>query len=502
MSLINQMLKDIEARRKVDDHALPVRGLPSGVASPVVGRRKQTLRLVASLCIGALAVGALLWAGIALLRAPVAPAPMVDAREPAAATALAPVPVIDVAPAPPVNGEELAQFMPERVSADVSEPVPVEPSVGSGAFEALPESAAVAAVSEPLPVPVAKVVPVPKALPVDAARLKRVRVVGRIDQPRLVADFDRRPEGGVEIRSEADRLVLRLPQTRFVGTLTGVPAGGGVRSIEVREVQDATELLLHLAAPCNSRQSWRPALISGGAQLMVDLYPQTPLPLADAPSYASKSFGEASRGAAPVGGLTGNAQPRALQPGGQQPVRQEPQDSGAQQLPGGEAGLRQSLALDPDHRPTRESLAALLLEQGRVSEVEDIYAEGVRRAGDHVPFRKGYARLLIDRGAFGEACSVLLPAPRPALNEDPEYYALIAAAQQRLGQYADAAGTYRRMVEHFPEAGTWWMGLGIALESEGQRAEASAVYRQALATRDLRPELVQYVRQRLAALNN
>lgn len=452
MSLINQMLKDIEARRKPSGQRTPDDGFPATMAVANGKRGKLSLKSVVALSLGTLLGGALIWIGAGLERPPVvSPATVVVDAAVAAVPVAAPVPVVEVTPEAPVAGADLAPSTPESVSVDASEaasePVPVAASVDAEVAEPLPAVARPKSAPrpnlEPTPDPVSKVAvaaPLPKRaqptvslpVPVAAAELKTVRLSGRIDQPRLVVDLDRRPESAVELRSATDQLVLHLPSTRFAGIPPAVPAGGVIRAIKVRQLPGATELLLRLAVPCNARKAWRPARISGGTQLLVDLYPQTPFP-AEAPVSA---------------------------------------------LP--------SEAMAPAVKPGDTSRGAAL-------------AEGAP-TGESSPLRMEDARRLVERGAFAEARSLLLQSPQPALYEEPEYYALLAATQQRLGRYDEAVAGYRQLLLVFPENGTWWMGLGIALESNGQRTEAGDGYRRALATPGLRPELAQYVRQRLAAL--
>jgi len=169
--------------------------------------------------------------------------------------------------------------------------------------------------------------------------------------------------------------------------------------------------------------------------------------------------------------------------------------------PAAEKDFRDALARLPSHHLSREQLAALLLASGRVSEADRLLAEGLTLAPDHVPFRQAYARLLADRGSMVEAQALLGKAPTPVLAKAPDYYALLAALQQRLGQPEMAAATYRKLVIFNPQVGAWWFGLAAALEQAGANFEARQAYQAALQRPDLALALRNYAQDRLRQMS-
>ncbi len=170
------------------------------------------------------------------------------------------------------------------------------------------------------------------------------------------------------------------------------------------------------------------------------------------------------------------------------------------QVAGAEAAFREALRMMPGSKEAREALAGLLLASGRISEAVPLYREGLDLAPDYAPFRKGYARILVDQGEVRTAAAVLEAAPLPSVDADPEYHLLLAAVFQRLGRYAEAAEAYGRVLQIQPGNGLTWMGMAIALESDGRPREALDAYRQSLARGNLRSDLVAYVQGRIAAL--
>ncbi len=168
----------------------------------------------------------------------------------------------------------------------------------------------------------------------------------------------------------------------------------------------------------------------------------------------------------------------------------------------GEQALRAALRDDPDYLPAREVLAGVLLRGGRLVEAGELLREGLQRAPEHVLFARLYARVLLAQGQTNTAVH-LLERHRPAAGaQQPDYDALLAALYQRSGRYAQAAGLYRRLVTLRPGAGAWWLGLGLALEGTGKLGQAAEAYRQALSTGSLPAASLTYVKQRLSVLGH
>lgn len=166
----------------------------------------------------------------------------------------------------------------------------------------------------------------------------------------------------------------------------------------------------------------------------------------------------------------------------------------------GEQSLRAALRMEPDYLPAREVLAGVLLRGGRLVEAGELLREGLQRAPDHALFARLYARVLLAQGQTDAAVHLLERHRHAAGAQQPDYDALLAALYQRSGRYAQAAGLYRRLVILRPGAGAWWLGLGLALEGAGKSGQAVEAYRQALGTGALPAASRTYVQQRLSVL--
>jgi len=164
-----------------------------------------------------------------------------------------------------------------------------------------------------------------------------------------------------------------------------------------------------------------------------------------------------------------------------------------------EPRLHAALDSYPAHRAARTTLAGLLINAGRLPEATTVLAAGLALAPTYAPFAKLYARLRIDQGEPGDARAILERAA-PAVQDDPEYHALLAALYQRLGLYEQAAQTYRGALQAQPRNGVWWLGLGLALEGTGDRSNALQAYRRAQQSGTLDSEVLRYVESKITAM--
>ncbi|MEZ3135463.1 tetratricopeptide repeat protein [Stutzerimonas kunmingensis] len=90
-------------------------------------------------------------------------------------------------------------------------------------------------------------------------------------------------------------------------------------------------------------------------------------------------------------------------------------------------------------------------------------------------------RMLLARGQLqsGDKQTALatLVQNAPSLASDPGYHALLAALQQQVGDWAGSAAVYRQLVALQPQQAAWQLGLAIALEQIDQPARAARHYR-------------------------
>lgn len=157
--------------------------------------------------------------------------------------------------------------------------------------------------------------------------------------------------------------------------------------------------------------------------------------------------------------------------------------------------LRQILAKAPAHGDARAALAALQAEAGdRRSALTTILA-GIDH--DAVRFAAVAAQLQND---FGDTTGALATLDRiPRSEQTGAHMALRGGIAYRAGRYAAAIEAYERALQQPNPQAVWWIGLGLAHESAGQRDRAYAAFSRVDDAPNLPPDARAFVAQRLAA---
>ncbi|MBA1147180.1 tetratricopeptide repeat protein [Ectothiorhodospiraceae bacterium WFHF3C12] len=162
------------------------------------------------------------------------------------------------------------------------------------------------------------------------------------------------------------------------------------------------------------------------------------------------------------------------------------------------ADLREVLRADASAHEARQLLARAYVSGGRIPASVSVLEQGLALAPEHTPFLLQLARLLAGAGQSDAALGVL--ERREPAQPAAEYYALRGALSQQLGRHAQAASAYRQALDVSPDRGGWWIGLGIALDGQGQGEAALQSYREGLRRGGLKPALQSYAERRVARL--
>ena len=163
------------------------------------------------------------------------------------------------------------------------------------------------------------------------------------------------------------------------------------------------------------------------------------------------------------------------------------------------AVLRGALSEDTVHAGARLALFGLLVEQQRFEEAQTLLEVTLASDPAQPQMASRLARLKLERGDARGAEEVLSKTAGAA-TDNPEYRALHAAVLQRLTFHKKAIAEYQAALRLAPQAGVWWMGLGISLETDGRAPEAREAYQRAKATGALSLELNEFVDQKLKRL--
>ncbi len=172
------------------------------------------------------------------------------------------------------------------------------------------------------------------------------------------------------------------------------------------------------------------------------------------------------------------------------------------QLKAAEKSFQRVLDENPQMIDARLQLIALLRRQGLSSQAETVLVQGLDISPADVNLRKLRARQLLARKAYAEGIKLLKSNPIPALNGDSEYFGLLAVLFHDAGDYPSALGIYQQLVNVQPNNSTWWFGLALCADQSSNLTVARQAYRKALALPTLRADLQTYAQQRLQQLLN
>lgn len=158
--------------------------------------------------------------------------------------------------------------------------------------------------------------------------------------------------------------------------------------------------------------------------------------------------------------------------------------------------LHKSRGQDPD---VLRWLARAYLAAGNQQRLLTWLPAQLAQLPDDSELRLLLARAQLQAGDTEGAVATLEQNP-PRLEQEPTYFALLAASYQQTGQWQNSAELYRRMTALRPSQSTWQLGLAIALEQLDQPAEAGRHYRLALQGQDLDDSARRFASERAKAL--
>lgn len=162
-------------------------------------------------------------------------------------------------------------------------------------------------------------------------------------------------------------------------------------------------------------------------------------------------------------------------------------------------GYESALKLYPKHDDARQALVAVLINDKRTVEAEQILQERLRRNPNHPGFAMLLARLQVERNELLPALETLQTSLAYA-DQLPDYFAMMAAIEQRAGRHNEAVQHYQSALRYVPDSGVWLMGLGLSLQSLQKNQEARTAFLRALESQTLNSQLQAFVRQRLDEL--
>jgi len=161
--------------------------------------------------------------------------------------------------------------------------------------------------------------------------------------------------------------------------------------------------------------------------------------------------------------------------------------------------LLKVLTFDSSHIQARETLATLLIKQRQYDQAISILEQGRIERPEHVSFVLLLARIHTERGQDPRAIE-LLERINPNVASNSDYYALLAALYQRSAQYKKAALVYEKLLSVYPGKAVWWMGLGLSLQTTERKDDALSAYQRALTSQGLTADLKRFIQTRISIL--
>ncbi len=192
---------------------------------------------------------------------------------------------------------------------------------------------------------------------------------------------------------------------------------------------------------------------------------------------------------------------KALPPSPEQRDRQVAQNARKMLRAGNASTAEQSLRVFLQQQPTAlhsgEVLASILLSQQRFNDVEVLLSSLRQIYPSELGLLAIEARRLLLTGNAKQSVDMLM-SEQPTVKGHTDYYELLALAARQNKQYQLSEQVYRGLLETDNGQGDWWVGMGIALDAQGDIAQAKTVYQQALKTKRTSVVLANYARQRLS----
>ena len=161
--------------------------------------------------------------------------------------------------------------------------------------------------------------------------------------------------------------------------------------------------------------------------------------------------------------------------------------------------LSSLIKMDSNFKEARLSLIALLIDQHNLSKAKYYTDEGLKLTPNSLPFIELKARLLTLDGKKIQALA-LLKTVSPSFQDNPDYYAFMAALYEKTNNNLLAIKLYQQLLLLNPEHGNWWFGLGFSLEKTGHIKQAMKAYKKALSFGRLNEETIHYLESHLKIL--
>ncbi len=161
--------------------------------------------------------------------------------------------------------------------------------------------------------------------------------------------------------------------------------------------------------------------------------------------------------------------------------------------------LGQLIAQAPYFEEAYLLLAKIQAEQGYRIAMEKTLKQGNHFNPNNIEIALLYARVLQKKGLNTAALKTLNKVKTQQQNS--KLIAYKAALLQQMEHFSEAEKLYQQLLKKDKTKGKWWLGLALSLEGQNKLKMAKYAYQQALGGHDLNRHLIRYINQRLEALS-
>jgi MSHA biogenesis protein MshN len=158
-----------------------------------------------------------------------------------------------------------------------------------------------------------------------------------------------------------------------------------------------------------------------------------------------------------------------------------------------------ALALSPAHESARQALVALSLEHNKVDDARRLLQEGVAINPGNARFASVLARIHLERRNYAAAVDVVNNVRQPEQSQ-ADLQLLRGTALQKLGRHAEAVESFQSASRGEQQNGPALIGLATSLEALMRRSDAADAYRRAAVAPSLNQDVRTYAAQRARAL--
>jgi len=183
-----------------------------------------------------------------------------------------------------------------------------------------------------------------------------------------------------------------------------------------------------------------------------------------------------------------------------QKLKQAEQALGVNDISKAESLFEEVLLVMPEHKSARKQLAALWFGRQSYEDALNLLSQGINLSPNDSELRVMKARIYLQQNRVQPAFVTLNNMLTANDVVDVEYQSLRATTAQQLNEFSFAADAYQVLVEIEPSAGRWWLGLAVALDSNGEFKQASIAYQTALNRTGLSGSAETFARQRIIEL--